>query len=76
MVAAAPGGYSRAWAGYLGDYGLAFRQRVPYESMKISAFACYFGQSQVDIKVVKETHTISAATVQRDAAACAMCAPT
>ena len=49
------------------DYGLAFRQRIPYESAAISEFACHFGQPDLQVVVDPQTRTIAGVAVQRDA---------
>lgn len=49
------------------DYGLAFRQRMPYESAYISEFARYFGQPDLQVVVDPQTRTIAGVTVKRDA---------
>jgi hypothetical protein len=49
------------------DFGLAFRQRMPYDNALISEFARYFGQPNLELSLDPETRTITAAEVKRDA---------
>ena len=49
------------------DYGVALKQRVPYDSPQISEFARYFGQPDLQITVDEQTRTIAKADVVRDA---------
>jgi thymidylate synthase len=49
------------------DYKITRRQRESYNSLEISEFARYFGQPDLEITVDRETRTIAAAKVRRDA---------
>ena len=49
------------------DYGMARRQRIPYENPLISEFARYFGQSNLRLTVDPSSKTITEAEVTRDA---------
>lgn len=49
------------------DYGVAFRQRIPYESPQLSEFATYFGQPNLQVSIDTQTRTIASTTVIRDA---------
>ena len=49
------------------DYGMARRQRIPYENPLISEFARYFGQPNLQLTVDPDSRTITAAEVTRDA---------
>ena len=49
------------------DYGMARRQRMPYEDPLISEFARYFGQPDLQITVDPHSKTITGAEVTRDA---------
>jgi len=49
------------------DYGVARRQRMPYDDPLISEFARYFGQPNLRLTVDPETKTITEAVVARDA---------
>jgi len=49
------------------DFGMARRQRMPYEDPLISEFARYFGQPDLRLTVDPESRTISDAEVVRDA---------
>ncbi|MCA9923288.1 MAG: hypothetical protein KC421_12990 [Anaerolineales bacterium] len=49
------------------DYGVTLKQRIPYNSPQISAFARWFGKPALDITVDPETRRITAVTVNRDA---------
>jgi hypothetical protein len=49
------------------DYGIAFRERIPYDDPIIAAFARHFGQPKLTLTVDPETRTITAVDVERDA---------
>jgi hypothetical protein len=49
------------------DFGMARRQRIPYENPLISEFARYFGQPNLQLTVDPDSRTITAAEVTRDA---------
>ena len=49
------------------DYGMARRQRIPYENPLISEFARYFGQPNLRLSVDPDSRTITGAEVTRDA---------
>jgi hypothetical protein len=49
------------------DFGMARRQRIPYENPLISEFARYFGQPNLQLSVDPDSRTITAAEVTRDA---------
>jgi hypothetical protein len=49
------------------DYGVARRQRMPYEDPLISEFARYFGQPDLRLTVDPSSKTIMTAEVTRDA---------
>jgi len=49
------------------DYGVARRQRMPYESPFISEFARWFGMPDLRLTVDPDARTISAVSVSRDA---------
>lgn len=49
------------------DYGMARRQRMPYDDPLISEFARYFGQPNLQIAVDPHSKTISETQVLRDA---------
>ncbi|MCA9928153.1 MAG: hypothetical protein KC419_06735, partial [Anaerolineales bacterium] len=49
------------------DYGVTLKQRIPYNSPQISAFARWFGKPELNITVDPETRRITAVTVNRDA---------
>ena len=49
------------------DYGVARRQRMPYEDPLISEFARYFGQPNLRLSVDPSSKTITGAEVTRDA---------
>jgi hypothetical protein len=49
------------------DYGVARRQRMPYEDPLISEFARYFGQPDLKIVVDPDSKTVTGAEVTRDA---------
>jgi len=50
------------------DYGVARRQRMPYEDPLISEFARYFGQPNLRLRVDPDSRTIAEVEVIRDAA--------
>jgi len=49
------------------DYGMARRQRMPYEDSLISEFARYFGQPDLRLSVDASSKTITGVEVARDA---------
>jgi len=49
------------------DYGVARRQRIPYEDPLISEFARCFGMPDLRLTVDPDSNTITAASVSRDA---------
>jgi len=49
------------------DYGMARRQRIPYENPLISEFARYFGQPNLRLSVDPDSKTITGVEVARDA---------
>ena len=49
------------------DYGVARRQRMPYENPLISEFARYFGQPNLQLSVDPDSKTITEVEVLRDA---------
>jgi hypothetical protein len=49
------------------DYGMARRQRMPYEDPLISEFARYFGQPNLQLTVDPSSKTITGVDVSRDA---------
>ena len=49
------------------DYGMALRQRMPYEDPLISEFARYFGQPELQLSVDPRSRKITGASVTRDA---------
>ena len=49
------------------DYGMARRQRMPYEDPLISEFARWFGMPDLRLTVDPDTRTITAVSVSRDA---------
>lgn len=49
------------------DYGMARRQRMPYDDPLISEFARYFGQPNLQIAVDPQSKTITETQVTRDA---------
>lgn len=49
------------------DYGVALKQRIPYDSPEISEFARYFGQPDLQITVDAQTRCITETAVIRDA---------
>jgi len=49
------------------DYGVAFRERIPYDDATIAAFARHFGSPKLTLTVDPETHTVAAVDVERDA---------
>jgi hypothetical protein len=49
------------------DYGVARRQRMPYDNPLISEFARYFGQPNLQLTVDPDSKTITEVEVLRDA---------
>jgi hypothetical protein len=49
------------------DYGIAFRERIPYDDATLAAFARHFGRPNLTLTVDPETRTIVAVDVERDA---------
>jgi hypothetical protein len=49
------------------DYGVTFRERVEYENEQIEAFAAYFGQPELDLKISPDGKKIEMVAVNRDA---------
>lgn len=49
------------------DYGVALKQRIPYDSPQISEFARHFGQPTLQITVDPQTRCIIGTAVTRDA---------
>lgn len=49
------------------DYGVALKQRIPYDSPEISEFAKYFGQPDLQITVDPQSGLITETAVNRDA---------
>lgn len=49
------------------DYGVTLKERMPYDSPLISAFATYFGQPRLNLTLDEQGKTVTEATVERDA---------
>ena len=49
------------------DYGVAFRERIPYDDATIAAFARHFGRPRLTLTIDPEGRAITAVDVERDA---------